>query len=235
VKEVPKSIKLQGAQNYVLWSYKVKMLLMQQDMWKHVEASSDRSRSSTFSENRSLDQEDSSYGVAISALAASENIKTRITVGRLIMSTLIDSIMLNVIYLHDSKQIWDRLHGKYNIQSSSRRLALEEKLYSLWLREGKSIDTHLQGVILLVHQLVGLGVAISNDDLVDLTLTTLPKSWAIFRQIYKHSLPSFPILEGLFFQEEITRELQKGKDELEEILYLGQRGGSNKGRAFGRY
>jgi hypothetical protein len=60
-----------------------------------------------------------------------------------------------------------------------------------------SIDSHLQEVNLLVHQLAGLEITIVDEDLVDLTLTSLPKSWATFRQIHKHSLPSFPVLEGL--------------------------------------
>ena len=67
------------------------------------------------------------------------------------------------------------------MQSSSCCLALKKKLYSLRLGEGKSINSHFQEVNLLVHQLAGLGIAVADEDRVDLTLTSLPKSWATFR------------------------------------------------------
>ena len=83
------------------------MLLMHQDLWKHVEASSNRSRSSTSLEDSSLDQEVSSYKVVIPTSAASEKIKACITTSQLIISILTDSVMLNVIHLHDPKIIWN--------------------------------------------------------------------------------------------------------------------------------
>jgi hypothetical protein len=150
------------------------MLLMQQDLWKYI--TNTKSGPGTSSNDRSLKQEDFSYGVAVPTLTRVDKIKEHITAGQLINSILTDSVMLNVIHLHDPRQIWERLNGKYNIQSSSRRLALKEKLYSLRLGEDKSIDTHLQEINLLVHQLAGLGVTIEDEDLVDLTLTSLPRS-----------------------------------------------------------
>jgi hypothetical protein len=103
-------------------------------------------------------------------------------------------------------------------------MALKEKLYSLRLGEGKSIDSHLQEVNFMVHQLAGLGIIVVDEDLVELILMSLPKSWATFRQIHKHSLPSFPVLEGLLLQEEVTRELEHAKEKSKGVLYAGQRG-----------
>jgi hypothetical protein len=193
----------------------VKMLLMQQGLWKHIDTESGESRSDTSKGSGSGTSKESGLGTSegslIPAPSAINIAKERVIAGRLIISTLSDSIILNVIHLVDPKQIWNRLNGKYNVQSSSRCLALKEKLYSLRLGEGNSIDSHLQEVNLLVHQLAGQGFAVADEDLVDLILTNLPKSWATFRQIHKHSLPSFPVLEGLLLQEEVTCELENAK------------------------
>lgn len=93
----------------------------------------------------------------------------------------------------------------YDVQSSSRRLSLKDKFYSLKLKEGKPIGDHLQEVNLIVTQLASLGISIPDEDLVDLTLNSLPRSWSTFRQIQKgrDRTPSFPELEGLLLQEEL--------------------------------
>ena len=92
---------------------------------------------------------------------------------------------------------------------------LKEQLYSLRLAEGKSIFEHLQLVNLIVTQLVGLGIDTPDKDLVDITLSSLPKSWSVFRQIQKsrEHTPIFPKLEGLMFQEELGCNIEKDKDE----------------------
>lgn len=40
VKDVPESMKLVGPANYVIWAYKVRMILMQESLWRFVEPSS---------------------------------------------------------------------------------------------------------------------------------------------------------------------------------------------------
>ena len=86
-------------------------------------------------EGSSIVQGGSSYNVLTPASSTINIAKERVTTGHLIISTLSDSVTLNVIHLVGPKQIWDRLNGKYNVQSSSCHMALKEKLYSLHLGE----------------------------------------------------------------------------------------------------
>jgi hypothetical protein len=159
--------------------------------------------------------------------------------GRIIISMVRDSIILSVIHLTDPQAIWLRLHSMCDIKSSSRRMSLKEQLYSLRLAEGKSISEHLQSVNLIVTQLVGLGVNTPDEDLVDITLNSLPKSWSVFRQIQKgrEHTPTFPELEGLMLQEELGRNIEKDRDEAEDILAFrtsnprGGRSGQSRGRS----
>lgn len=40
-RDVPKSMKLAGPTNYVIWSYKVKLILLQEGLWRFVTTSSE--------------------------------------------------------------------------------------------------------------------------------------------------------------------------------------------------
>jgi hypothetical protein len=118
-------------------------------------------------------------------------------------------------------------------------MSLKEQLYSLRLAEGKGIGEHLQSMNFIVTQLVGLRIDIPDEDLVDITLNSLPKSWSIFRQIQKgrEHMPTFPKLEGLMLQEELGRNIEKDREEAEDILAFctlnswGGRSGRSHGRS----
>jgi hypothetical protein len=216
-KEVPELMKLQGAHNYIIWCYKVMMTLMQEGWWSFILPEEGSDGSSTSSGGGTVEtMEETSYGVARprpTPNRAAQHIKA----GRLIISTLGNGV---IIHLTNPKETWNRLDAKYNVKGSFRRLALKKKLYSLRLLEGKSLDSHLQEINLLVHQLARLGTTVEEEDLVNLTLNSLPKSWATFISIHKASPPSFPALEGLLVQEDLSRDLDKSREESEEVLYV---------------
>lgn len=51
--------------------------------------------------------------------------------------------------------------------------------------EEKAISKHLQDVNLIITQLANLGIHTLDEDLVDLTFNSLPRSWSTFKQIQK--------------------------------------------------
>lgn len=108
------------------------------------------------------------------------------------------------MHLSDPLEIWNTLKRMYDVQSPSRRLALKEKLYSLRMIEGKSVDSHLQKTNSIIIQLASLGVALQDEDLVDQMLASLPRSWSTFKAIQKgrEKSPSFSELQGLMLHEE---------------------------------
>jgi len=160
---------------------------------------------------------------------AREN-ELRYRAGRIITSLVRDSIILSIIHLTDPYGIWRRLRTMCDIRSSSRWLSFKEQLYSFKLREGKIIRDHLQEVNLIVIQLANLGIGIPDEDLADITLNSLPRSWSTFKQIQKGRkwTPSFPELKGLLLQEEFGRKINRQRIQSEELNYVGTgRGGSN--------
>jgi uncharacterized Tic20 family protein len=204
VKDVPESMKLSGPSNYILWSYKVKMILLQEGLWHFVEPPTPTvSSSSTVSNPTTRSGAVENPVVPIARTTApdprtapnEEELKYR--VGCIITSTLQDSIMLNIVHLIDPLAIWRRLKVMCEVEDTSKKLALKEQLYSLKLAEGKSVAQHLQDINLLVIQLARMEVVTS--DLVGKVLNSLPKNWSTFRQIQqgRDRLLLFPKLEGL--------------------------------------
>lgn len=116
----------------------------------------------------------------------------------------------------------------YDVQSPSRRLALKERLYSLRMQEGKTLDSHLQDVNSIVTQLASLGVMIPDEDLVDQMLSSLPKSWSTFKAILqgRERSPTFTELQGSMLHEESSRITDRRDSD--EVLYAQQSDGQHR-------
>lgn len=54
IKDVPESMKLVGPSNYVIWSYKVKMILLQEGLWRFVEPATGPSLSASATSTESF-------------------------------------------------------------------------------------------------------------------------------------------------------------------------------------
>jgi hypothetical protein len=179
VKDVPESMKLSGPSN-ILWSYKVKMILLQ-------EASSSNAMSSPTTRSGVVENPivPTARTTTSDPRTAPNEEELRYRVGRIITSTLQDSIMLSVVHLIDILAIWGRLKVMCEVENMSKKLALKEQLYSLKLAKGKSVAQYFQDINILVTQLARMGVVTSDEDLVGKVLNNLPKSWSTFRQIQR--------------------------------------------------
>jgi hypothetical protein len=154
LKDVSTSIKLQCPSNYILWNYKVKMILLQDGLWKYVEGIGVIS-SSTSAWNigtATLSALNTITATIATAMAtpvqqpAMNTNEQRYRAGRITISTLKDDIMLSVVTMTDPKHIWTRLQHSFDVQSSSQHLALREELYSLRPIKEKTIAEHIQKI-----------------------------------------------------------------------------------------
>lgn len=243
LRDVSDSTKLEGQSNYLLWSYRVKMTLMQESLWRFITPATQASSSS----NSDSGTTSNLTSGAAAAPTTNDEEERKIRVCRIIVATVKDHIILHILHLTDPLEIWEKLKSMYDVESPSRRLALKEKFHSLRMSETKTIDSHLQDTNSLVTQLASLGVTISDEDLVDQVLASLPRSWATFKAIHKNRQPHlcFSDLQGLMLHEESSR-LTDQQHETEEVLYLrnaeqyrnpnfrNSRGGSSRGSRGGR-
>jgi hypothetical protein len=82
---------------------------------------------------------------------------------RIIIPTIKDSIMPHIMNIDDPRQVWIKLRSLY----LNRRLSLKSQLYSLKMTERMTIEEHLRNVSSLTGQLVNIGFAIPDEELVD--------------------------------------------------------------------
>jgi hypothetical protein len=86
---------------------------------------------------------------------------------RIIIPTIKDSIMPHIMNIDDPRQVWIKLRSLYLNSSMNRRLSLKSQLYSLKMTERMTIEEHLRNVSSLTGQLVNIGFAIPDEELVD--------------------------------------------------------------------
>ena len=100
----------------------------------------------------------------------------------------------------------------YKTSGHAEKLLLKSKLYNLKLEERGSVAKFLKEVIDVSNQLVAIGEAISNDEIVEYVLTALLESYDHFVNpiSLRDQLPNITTLTGLLLYDEARREL-KGK------------------------
>ena len=121
VKDVPESMKLVGPANYVIWAYKVRMILMQECLWRFVEPSSTGDNTPSVSNSSGTSSANTNPGTpnpdSADITAPPQNTIPEITnnnptrdtelryrAGRIIVSTVSDSILLSIFISQILKQ-----------------------------------------------------------------------------------------------------------------------------------
>jgi hypothetical protein len=183
LKDVPKTMKLEGQAKYSIWNYKVKLMLMQEDLWHLV----DPAQTGPMNLSISRGAGDITDGVISpptlprSSSGSSAANRQCVRTTRIITSTLRDSLYLKIQHFTNPAAIWGKLRSLFDIQNNARRLSIKEKIFSIRLLEGKPVDDLLTKINVLVDQLAAMGVEVADQDLVDLALNALPKSWSVFK------------------------------------------------------
>jgi hypothetical protein len=195
-REVLKSSKLDGV-NYTLWSFKIRTVVRGERVLQVVDPDivPQMPRSSTVP-LRAAPADSGESNAANTTTAATTEDSTRLTTTlppvqdeetlmyralRIIIPTVKDSIMSHIMNLDDPRQVWIKLCSLYQKCSMNRRLSLKSQLYSLKMIEKMSIEEHLHNVSSLTRQLANIGITISDEEIVDRVLTSLPSSWETFR------------------------------------------------------
>jgi hypothetical protein len=78
-----------------------------------------------------------------------------------------------------TKDLWDKLGKLYQSKSLVNKLFLRKKMYTLRMRDGDSVEEHLNAFNTVVSQLVYVEIKISDEDKCISLLCSLPDSWDI--------------------------------------------------------
>jgi hypothetical protein len=150
-REVPEFSKLQGAQNYAIWSFRVRTTLQAEGLWKLVESNVPRIIPSGITGALS-----SQFGVATGDLGnttdlSKETAATKeksISDGpnpvsppnldsekaralRYIVQMVKDSLVPLIMMMSDPRVVWVKLRDLYKPKSMNRHLILKSQLYAL--------------------------------------------------------------------------------------------------------
>jgi hypothetical protein len=123
--------------------------------------------------------------------------------------------MPHIMNISDPHRMWIKLRTLYQSNSMNRRLSLKSQLYNLNMIEKLSIEEHLRHVNSLIGQLANRGITITDDELVDRVLTSLPTSWDMLREMIfgRERPPTSDELEGLLLLEDNVRNLHRECDD----------------------
>jgi hypothetical protein len=137
-----------------LWKLKMEDMLVEKDQWIVVDPNTEPLGTSVY-DWKILDQ------------------KVKSTI-RLYLS---DSVLLNVSEEATTKYLWDKLGKLYQSKSLVNKLFQRKKLYNLRMRDGDSVEKHLNAFNTMVSQLVSIDIKISDEDKCISLLCSLPNSW----------------------------------------------------------
>jgi hypothetical protein len=76
-----------------------------------------------------------------------------------------------------TKDLWDKLGKLYQSKSLVNKILLRKKLYNLRMRDGDSVEEHLNAFNTVVSQLVSVEIKISDEDKCISLQCSLPDSW----------------------------------------------------------
>ena len=100
----------------------------------------------------------------------------------------------------------------YETSGNVRKLLLKSKLYNLKLEEGSSVAEFLKEVKDVSNQLIAIGGAVSNDEIVEYVNALLERYENFVSSIgLRDQLPDVTTLMGLSLHNEARRELRSSK------------------------
>jgi hypothetical protein len=76
-----------------------------------------------------------------------------------------------------TKDLWDKLGKLYQSNSLVNKIFLRKNLYNLRMRDGDSVEEHLNAFNIVVSQLVFVEIKISDEDKCIILLCSLLDSW----------------------------------------------------------
>ena len=140
-----------NGQFFELWKLKMEDLLVDRDQWIVVDPCTAPTATSV-DDWKNLDRKENST----------------------IRLCLSDSVLLNVLEEYTTMDLWDKL---YQSKSLVNKLFLIKNLYNLRMRDGDSVEDHLNAFNTVVSQLIYVKIKLSDEDKCISLLCSLPNSW----------------------------------------------------------
>jgi hypothetical protein len=195
-----------GGQGFNSWKLRMIYLLKRDGLWKLVsgeEPMPTRTASDTPIGNV---QGESGEGGANNVGTVSDNSKTKwLERDQIALSTivfyLLDEPLHQITHCNTAKEAWDELCHIYEMSDMHSKRLLQKEFWSFKVNESESMACAIAKFRSLVDRLAGVGVICTDEDKINVLLSSLPDSWLSFTNIHSNE-KNLSYLIGKILQEE---------------------------------
>ena len=99
---------------------------------------------------------------------------------------LSDKVLREIVKCKSAADVWLKLESLYMTKSLSSRLHLKAKFFTWKMKEGRSLQGHIDDFNKLIVDLSDIGVEYEDEDKVLVLLYSLPKSYETLVDILQH-------------------------------------------------
>ena len=147
-----------NSNNWSIWKFQMKHLLMAKELWGFVDGSQQLGNNPS-EEERSTFQKKSQKALSTIALSVST------------------SHLYLITSCEQPKEVWDTLKKHFERDSLGSKLFLKKQYFRAEMEEGTSMERHLKHMKELTDRLAAIGAPISEEDQVVTLLGSLPSSY----------------------------------------------------------
>ncbi|KAK9118944.1 hypothetical protein Scep_017037 [Stephania cephalantha] len=128
-----------------------------------------------------------------------------------ILLALEDTVLFNVEGESSAIGLWDKLKNIYEGKSLTNKIFLRRQLYALKMKDGASVQEHLNHFNLLINKLMALDVKIEDDEKACLLLCSMPDSWDNLIMNLSHvKIHDLDVVIASLLTEELRRKTSVG-------------------------
>jgi hypothetical protein len=161
--------------------------------------------------------------------------KREVKAKRVLLDSVKDHLIPHISEKKTTKDMYDALVGLYQSGNASRKLILRHQLRSVEMSKSDTVASYLMRITQIRDQLVAIGEAVDDTELVNVALNGFPGSWEPFVQgiCAREKLPPFDRLWIDCIQEEARIESRNGKQRGSDDENLALAAHARKGRRNG--
>ena len=148
--------KLEGAENFRAWRFRVMLVMREQGLVKHV----------TEDVPEPEDEE-----------AKAKYMKDQIRAMRIIADSIKDHLIPQVSSLETPKQMFDALTRMFEGRNINRKMTLRQQLKNVKMQSSESMHSYFSRAHQIKEQLESIRDSVENDEIVISTLNGLPRIW----------------------------------------------------------
>ena len=153
--------KLEGAENFRAWRFRIMLVMREQDLVKHV------------TEDVPEPEEEE---------AKEKYMKDQVRAMRIIADSIKDHLIPQVSSLETPKQMLDALTRMFEGKNINRKMTLRQQLKNVKMQSSESMHSYFSRANQIKEQLEAIGDTVENDEIVISTLNGLPRIWDGFIQ-----------------------------------------------------